>query len=440
MANLTAAINSGLRPLGVKASLQRWLGVPISLTNGEFWRDYFGASSFTGKSVTVEQTLGISTAKACVQLISETGATLPCGFYERKPDGSREPAPGHRLYTLLHDQPNADMTAVSFWQATLASMLLRGVGNIEKVYSRDEPISINFLMPDRLQKKAVSRNRYEWRYRDDPTSPERTIPEERLMRIPAFSLDGVNGISPVQYGANVFSTAIETDRASAETFQSALRAPGLVTMDMTLRKDQREEIRGHVKKVSAEGGVMVLEKGASFQKIAFDPVDAELLASRAWNVEEICRWFRVDPAMVGHGQKDSNWGTGLEEKMSWFISLTLRHWCVRIEQAIRKDLLKPAERLRYFAEFGIEGLLRGNSAARSAFYQVMIRLGVMTRDECRKLENLPPMGGNAAVLTCESNMLPLDLLGHQNDAGAAAMRDALVAFLGVEHLASKGAP
>src|SRR5450631_1645588 len=140
---------------------------------------------------------------------------------------------------------------------------------------------------------------------------------------------------------------------------------------------------------------MVLEKGTGFQKLGFDPVSAELLASRSWNVEEITRWFRVDPAMIGHGGKDSNWGTGLEQKMLWFLTFTLRHWCIRIEQAVRKSLLMPVERAKYFAEFNMEGLLRGDSTSRAAFYSSMVNVGIYTRDECRQLENMAPMGGNA---------------------------------------------
>jgi len=201
-------------------------------------------------------------------------------------------------------------------------------------------------------------------------------------------------------------------------------------MDMILAGDQRDQIRKHVKTVSESGGILVLEKGAAFHKLGFDPVSAELLKSREWNVEEICRWYRVDPSMVGHGAKDSNWGTGLEQKMLWFITFTLRNWCVKIEQAVRKSLLTPVERQTYFAEFAIEGLLRGDSAARAQFYSTMTQNGIMSRDECRVKENLKRMGGNAAELTVQSNMMPIDMLGEKPADREAA--DALMAWLGIE--------
>lgn len=420
-------------PGGFRASLSSWLGQPVTLKDGDFWRAFNAAAggAWNGKRVTVNQALQISTVWACARLIAETIATLPCGFYKRKRGGGRDTASDHNLFELLHNQPNADQTAVVFWEVVVLSMLLWGNAWVEVVRSGSTVVSMNFLTPTRLLPRSRADGTTEFRYRDTETSVERIVAAEDIMHIPAFSIDGKLGVSPVVYGANVFGAAIATDRASMETFDSSLRSPGIVTMDMLFKPGQREEIRKHVADVSTRGGIMVLEKGASFQKLGFDPVTAELLASRAWNVEEMCRWYRVDPSMIGHGDKNSNWGTGLEQKMIWFVTFTLRHWCVRIEQAIRKNLLTPAERGVYYAEFALEGLLRADSASRAAFYSQMVQNGLMTRDECRALENLPPEGGNADLLTVQSNLLPIDRLGEQAaDAGSA--RDAMLAWLQID--------
>jgi HK97 family phage portal protein len=373
-----------------------------------------------------------------VRLIAETLATLPLGFFLRKPDGSPAVANTHGLYEILHDQPNADMTAVVFWEIVVAAMLLWGNAFIEIIRSADIVVALNWLHPARMKFRRLPNGSIEYRYIDEAgSSKDRIIPEGNMMHIPAFSIDGKCGLSPIVYGANVFGTAIETDRTSAQVFTKSMRSPGIVTMDMLFKPAQREEVREHVKKVSEDGGIMVLEKGAKFEPLTFNPVDVELLASRSWNVEEICRWFRIDPAMVGHGGKDSNWGTGLEQKMIWFLTFTLRHWCKRIEQAVRKDLLTPVERTRYFAKFSIEGLLRADSASRAAFYSVMVQNGIMTRDQVRQLEDWAPMGGNAGVLTVQSNLLPIDKLGESMPGSAA--RNELMAWLGIEPTAAVAA-
>lgn len=388
-----------------------------------------GTGSFIGKPVNVDQVLQLSTAWACVRLISQTLAALPLGFYQRQTDGTRTTAARHPLYTILHNQPNANQTSIVFWESVIASLLLWGNAYVEVKRSGGVVVALYCLHPARVTVRRQNNGALEYRYRDSLRSPEQEIPPANMMHILAFDVDGI-GISPVLAGVNVFGAAIETDRASAETFRDSLKSPGLVTMDVVLKKDQREEIRRHVREVSDAGGIMVLEKGAGFEKMGFDPVTAELLRTREYNTEEICRWFGVDPAMVGHGGKDSNWGTGLEEKMLWFLMFALRNWAVRIEQAIWKSLLTPVERQTYYAEWNMEGLQRGNSTARANWYSTMTQNGLMTRDECRMKENLPPMGGNAAVLTIQSNMLPIDALGAKPAERAAA--DALMAWLGME--------
>ncbi|MNL46820.1 Phage portal protein [compost metagenome] len=140
--------------------------------------------------------------------------------------------------------------------------------------------------------------------------------------------------------------------------------------------------------------------------------------------------------MVGHTEKSSSWGTGIEQQMIGFLTFTLGPWLKRVEQAISKDLLTPAERIRYYPKFSVEGLLRADSAARAAFYAVMVDKGILTRDEVRELEDREPMGGNAAVLTVQSAMTTLDALGTQSDANQA--RASIRAFLGIDAEPQKG--
>jgi len=396
--------------------------------DGAIWGAYYGSSNFSGKNVTVGSALRLSTVWACVRLLSETIATLPLGFYERNADGSRTIANDHGLYRILHSQPNADMTSVQFWEVVVASMLLWGNAYVEKVKTGTRIIALNFLLPDRMKVSRISDGRLEYRYREI-NGELRVLQESDMMHIPAFSLDGINGLSPVQMGANVLGGAMSADEASAGVFKNAMKSPGLVTMDAVLKEGQREDIRRHVKTVSESGGYMVLEKGASFQQLNMNPDDAELLASRGFNVEELCRWYRVPPFMVGHSEKSTSWGTGIEQQMIGFLTFSLRPWLTRIEQSIKKNLLTPAEQSRYFAEFALEGLLRADSATRAAFYSTMTQNGIYTRDDCREKENLPRRGGNADELTVQSNLMPIELLGSKT--AAATAQDALKQFLGI---------
>ena len=395
--------------------------------DGSIWAGYYGGGNWAGKSVTAGSALRLSTVWACVRLLSETIATLPIGFFERGDDGTRKPANSHALYRLLHSQPNAEMTAVQFWEVVVASMLLWGNAYVEKVMSGKRIVSLEFLLPDRVGVRRLESGERQYRYRDTDGTI-RVISEEQMMHIPAFSLDGINGLSPVQFGANVMGAAMATDETSAGMFKNAMKSPGLVMMDAVLKAEQREQVRKHVKEVSDAGGYMVLEKGSSFQQLNMNPQDAELLASRGFNVEELCRWFRVPPFMVGHSEKSTSWGTGIEQQMIGFLTFSLRPWLTRIEQSIRMNLLTPVEQTKYFAEFALEGLLRADSAARAAFYSSAGQNGWMSRNEIRGLENLPRVEGGD-VLTVQSNLVPIDMLGQTPDATGA--QDALKQWLGI---------
>lgn len=409
--------------------LSGWVGRPISLRDGKFWSLFTGYSNWTGEPVSVDAVLQNATAMACVRLNAETMSTLPCFLYKRKGDAN-EVATGHNLYRLLHDQPNADMTAVTFWQVYFALLLLRGGAHVEVTWSGNTPIALYPLDFDRVTWRFREDKTIEWKYNDPATGVNRVIPERDMWFTPAFTLDGFHCVSPISMGANVFGAAIAADKASANTFKNGMKASGLVTMDAVLKGTQREEVRAHVKAVSDKGGYFVLEKGSGFQQLNMTPQDSELLATRSFSVEEICRWFRTDPSLVGHGGKDSNWGTGLEQKMLWLVTLALRPMAVRVEQSIKKHLLSPAERGTMFAEFALEGLLRGDSAARAAFYASAAQNGWLTRNEIRQLENRPRVDGGDE-LTVQSNLVPLAQLGAAQAPDATNVQNALTAWLDI---------
>jgi HK97 family phage portal protein len=138
-----------------------------------------------------------------------------------------------------------------------------------------------------------------------------------------------------------------------------------------------------------------------------------MLLSWKFSTEEICRWLRVPPILVGHAAEGQTmWGSGVEQIMLGWLTLGLRPYLSRVEQAIKKRLIGSNERDRIFAEFNVEGLLRADSAGRAALYSTFAQNGINTRNEIRARENLPPLPGGDD-LTVQSNLVPLDMLGQQ---------------------------
>lgn len=416
----------------VRAAIDGWVR-SFTLRDKDLYVDR-AYDTEAGINVTPKGAMQLDTVWACVRLISETIATLPLSLYEKTPSGKRV-AQAHPLHFILHNQPGPDSTPSVFLEALVAAMLLRGAGRAEKLVSNGRVIGLIFLDPDRLVINRDLQGRKTYHYLGE-NGVQRRIPADRIWNVPGFTLDGVEGVSVIQYGAKVFGNAMAADRAAARTFRNGLLQTVYYTITAFLKPSQRDEFRKNLAGSIERGEAPLLEGGTDAKSLGVNPVDAQLLESRAFSVETICRWFRVPPWMVGHTEKSTSWGTGIEQQMIGFLTFTLAPWLRRLEQAISKDLLTPAERLRYYPKFSVEGLLRADSAGRAAFYTAMVNNGILTRDEVRELEDRESMGGNAAVLTVQSAMTTLDAIGVVTDANNA--RAAFRAFLGFDEEPQKG--
>lgn len=402
---------SNFKKLGrVRATLASWLGVPIDLMSDDFWK-LFANSNVAGQVVSRTTVLQLSTVWACVRLIAETISTLPLQVFERTADGRRI-ATTHPLYSLIHSQPNLDSTSAVFWEAMITEMLMGGNGMAEMKMIGGRLVALYFLDPCRLTiDKYQGKRRY--RYRNDDGT-QREIPESKIFRVPGFTLNGDWGVSSIFYGATVFGSALAAGNAANSTFEKGMMPTVAFSLPGKLNPAERDSFRDMVRRITGAlnaGESPVLEQGMTAAALGIKPEEAQLLESRRFSVEDICRWFRVPPSMVGHGTAVSNWGTGIEQQMIGFLTFVIRPWLTRVEQCINLYLLPLADRPKFYAEFNVEGLLRADSKTRSEVNASDVNSGIRTRDEIRTQENLPPMGGNAGVLTVQMQVVPLDSTG-----------------------------
>ncbi len=410
------------------ASMSSWLGKSIRLSDGGFWSAFLGAQSSSGKSVTVDKAMRLSAVWACVRIISTSVAGLPLSIYRRLPDGGRETARDFPLYDVVHNSPNEDMAAFHFWQAVVASMLLWGNAYCEIHRSGGRVIALDFLMPSRVTPEPDDDGRL--RYFFQPRKgARREIAQADMLHIPAFTLDGRMGLSAIRYGADVFGSAMSADDAANTTFKNGMMPTVAFSVDKTLNPTQRAEFRDYVKTISGAlnaGKSPVLEQGVKPEMIGINPADAQLLESRGHSIEEICRWFGVPPWMVMKTDKGSNWGTGLEQQQIAFLTYCIMTYTAPIEQCVNKRCMTAVDRIKHYSEFSLEAFLRADSAGRAAYLSTMSQNGLMTRNEGRHKENMPSKPGGD-ILTVQSNLVPLEQLGKQNDSQAA--RNALMNWL-----------
>ncbi|MDU2190962.1 MAG: phage portal protein, partial [Klebsiella pneumoniae] len=244
----------------------------------------------------------------------------------------------------------------------------------------------------------------------------RIIPVKNMMHIRGFGLDGVCGMMPMRTGRDVFGAAMAVEESAAKIFENGIQTSGFFLSKNLLTKEQRQKNRENLNRFVGSknaGKVMVLEGDMSYQGITLNPEDAQMLESRSFSIEEICRWFRVPPFMVGHVNKQSSWASSVEGMNLLFLTNTLRPMLVNIEQEISRCLLNSDEDL--FAEFSVEGLLRADSAGRSAYYTTALQNGWMSRNDVRRLENLPPIEGGD-IYTVQLNLTPLEDLRKNSKA------------------------
>jgi len=394
------------------------IGRGLGLTDPRLYSFYGGGETHAGELVSVETALRLETVWACVRLIASTISTLPMQTYQKLPDGRGQSVRDVPLYSLLHDQPNADMTASTFWTSIVACLLLWG--NAYALIDRRADgtvIALQPLLPNRL---SVTREpdgslmyHYAWlNVREDYT-------EDQIFHVKGFSLDGLVGISPISQARETLGIAMAAEKSAASFFRNAMR-PSLVMKAPTFLTDtQRERYNDSwMEKFTGSinaGRVPLVEGGWSLDQITMTPDDAELLATRAYSVEQICRWYGVSPVMVGHMEKTTAWGTGLEQMNLWFLTYTLRPWLRSIEQEITRSVLTPAQRILYYCEFNVDGLLRTDSEKRAAMMASYVNAGINTPNEMRALNNDPPLDGGDQ-LTMAAGRLPLVGLGQQPPA------------------------
>jgi HK97 family phage portal protein len=348
-----------------------------------------------GEPVTGSNALALSAVWGCVNLLAGTISSLPLMVYRTLEDGTKEVARDHPLYRLLHDSPNFDQTAVDFWDFMASSIELWGNAYARQLRGSTALLGLVPIRPDLVSVRRLTNGTLEYRWSYEGRAYVET--DQTMLHIRGPGGDPLGGMSTLHFGRHAFSLARATDKAAGKTFANGLRPSGGLKFDKWLSDDQRKIARSEIAdKIGADnaGKPIILEGGTDWVNFTLKPEDAQMLESRAFSVEEICRFFGVPPVMIGHTSKTTSWPTGVEQQGLILQKFTLRRRLKRIEQALEKQLLTPQDRVDGMSiEFNLEGLLRADSAGRSAFYKDMTSIGAMTINEVRMRENMPKVEG-----------------------------------------------
>jgi len=352
-----------------------------------------------GVRVTPTRAMQFSAVFACVRVLSETIASLPLHLYRRQND-RKSRAPDHPLYGILHDQPNPIMTSFEFREVMQGHVALRGNAYAEIVRGNDGEVKELWpIHPDHVRIYVDGWQVYYVIRAKDGT--ETVWPSRDILHLRGLSSDGIRGLSPIMTVMEAVGLGLAAEEYGARFFQNDARPSVVLKHPGKLGEEAASNLRKSWKEAHAGSArahrVAVLEEGMSIEKIGISPEEAQFLETRKFQVSEIARIFRVPPHMIGDLEKATY--SNVEQQAIDFVVHTIRPWLVKWEQAISKSLLTEQERREYFAEFMVDGLLRGDANSRWQAYATAIQWGVMSPNEVRDRENMNPRPGGDAYLT-----------------------------------------
>lgn len=388
-------------------SITRWLGGGLQRRRG---LQNIGPLEYDGEAaakVTFDTAMQLSAVWACVKLLAETVASLPLTLY--RSGDIRQVERDHPLALLFAGKPNPYQTKIEFFETVLVNLLLYGNAYVHVVrMDSGRVLMLMPLMSAQMEVTILAGGGVAYTYYHD--SGVQVYAPESMWHLKMLG-NGVIGLSPLAYMRNTAGIAIGAEKAATKVYANGAKPSGVLTLDKFLTPEQRAQIRANFNTLTTgtDERLLVLEGGMKFDAVSMTPEDIELLESRKYQVQDICRWFGV-PSVLVNDTSTTTWGSGIEQIVMGFYKLTLRPILEKIEASMRAHLLLPAERTRLEFEFDFEGLLRADQKSRFDGYRVGVQGGIVTPNEARAWEGLPAMAGGD-VLYMQGATVPIEQTG-----------------------------
>jgi HK97 family phage portal protein len=376
-----------------------------------YWLAGGGRRSNAGVNVNATTAMRQSAVFACVHLLSSTFAYVPWITYRRLPRG-KERALEHQLYPILHNRPNPEQSSFTFRSIAMAHALLYGNGVAEIEFDGSgQPIALWPLPAWRV--KAL-------RAQDNSLFYQVSLPDGTTKNLPAFavwhlmglSTDGMGGLSVISQARESIGLALATEEFGARFFSGGANVGGVAIHPNVLSEPAAKRLQATLDEQYAGLGqahrLMLLEEGMKYEKVGIPNNDSQFLETRTYQVVDIARMFRVPPHMIAELSKATY--SNIENQGIEFVVYTMNPWFVNAEQETNYKLFGLGS--AYFTEFLVDGLLRGDVAARATFYKELFYLGSISPNDIREKENWNPIADPRGDETfVGANMVPLSMAG-----------------------------
>lgn len=366
--------------------------------DSELYRWMTGGINAAGVAVNERTAMCVSAVHACIGLIGGAIASMPMHIFQRGPEG-RQRVNDNNVWWLFNERAHENWTSASFWEFSCQSRLLHG--DAFAIIHRNRRSDITGFEPLHPDMVDVRKHEGQLVYViHDGIAKPKTLQSPGILHFRGTGFNGTRSISVLRHALNNSAgTALAADEYSARFFSNGARPDIALTTDQKLTQEQIDTLRNawdqrHAGSRRAHRPA-VLQGGLKVEQLTMSAEDAQLISTRRFQVEDICRIFGVPPFMVGHNEKTTSWGSGIEQLSIGFVKYTLQSHLTQIEQEINAKVWPRS--LKYFSEFQTAGLERGDLKSRYESHRIAIgragEPGFMTVNEARRLENLPPIDG-----------------------------------------------
>ncbi|WNN50699.1 phage portal protein [Hafnia alvei] len=356
-------------------------------------------NTYAGKRVSPQLAMQLTAVFGCVRVLAESVGMLPCSLYEQLERGSKK-AIKERLYKLLSVKPNGYMTPQEFWELLIACLCLRGNFFAYKVMALGEVVELLPLDPGSVVAKLNS----QWEPVYQVTFPDGssdTLSQKEIWHVRIFTLDGLNGLSPIAYARQAIGLGMATEEHGSRLFSNGAVTSGVLETDQTLSDEAfnrlKTDFEDRHQGLANAHKPMILEMGLKWNQISLSAEDAQFLETRKFQLEEICRIFRVPMHLVQNTDRATF--NNIENLGIGFINYSLVPYLTRIEQRINLGLVKASKQGQLYAKFNVGALLRGDMKSRFEAYATAINWGMYSPNDCLELEDRNPRPGGDVYLT-----------------------------------------
>ena len=358
---------------------------------------------------TAEQILSIPVAKACCDLIVNSIKSLPIELYERVGDNTVRQITDDYRVNLLNNAPNIIATGTDFKEKIVRDLILHGNAYVDIERDGNNIVSLwNIDASDVGISKYSDREKphivKDVKFKIYSSNVELNLDD--VMILTESSEDGgLTGQGVIARGYRTIELALNEIELNKNIMNNGSSPISVVKLDKNLSAEAQQRLRDSWTKMYASsqnaGKLLILEQGMEYEKLSFSPAELGLSASRSKTQAELCSLFGVPESMI---DSSANTYGNVENSSIRFLQYSITPHINVIEASLNRSLLLEKEKNTKFFKINTDSVLQTTQRERYEALNVGISSGILSLNEARIKENLPPIDDNFHRLSLGSVM------------------------------------